>query len=57
MAKSFILVKYFANNGTEHRFERDTLEEAILEYRKRRKRGNVNWGQYCLDGNLDWKYL
>jgi hypothetical protein len=48
-------VTYFTNAAKEMSFERNTLEECIDEYRKRRhSAAGANWGRLYINGNRIW---
>lgn len=48
-------VTYFQNNGRERSFERDTFEECVTEYQKRRKHpAGANWGRVYINGERIW---
>lgn len=57
-------VTYFSNNGRELCFKRDTFEQCIIEYQRRRKdysyeawiHGGIgaNWGRVYINGERVW---
>lgn len=46
-------VTYFTNNGRERKFTRDTFEECVAEYYRRRWLG-ANWGRVYINGKRVW---
>ena len=50
-----VTFKYFTNNGNERTGDRETVEDAILAYRKARKmQAGANFGQYSIDNGKNW---
>ena len=49
-------VTYFTNRGREVSFERETLDECIKEYYRRRRNTwtGVNWGRVYVNGERVW---
>ena len=49
---------YYTNNGTTQHFTRDTLDECITEYYRRRRNycryGGANWGHVFINGERTW---
>lgn len=50
-----VQIKFFTDNGSEKKKTVDTVEKAILKYRKARKsRKGANFGHYSVDGGKTW---
>lgn len=49
-------VTYFTNNGREMKFERNTFDECVAEYQRRRhyNYGGANWGRVYIKGERIW---
>lgn len=49
-------VTYFTNRGREISFERETIDECIKEYYRRRRNAwtGANWGRVYVNGERVW---